>query len=198
MILVKPPSLSIARLGILSGSFHPPTRAHLALAQAALEVVDAVLWTLPRQFPHKSYEGTSLEQRMEMLRLVTLNEPRFLLGVSEGGLLIEIARECQPLFPDARLSFLCGRDAAERFVSWNYMEGQSWLEMLNEFELLVAPREGQYKVPPEMRHAIYPLAVDHEWDDVSSTEVRRRIHSGEPWEYLVPAEAVEMVRKLYS
>ena len=43
------------RLGILPGTFNPPTRAHVALAEAALGEVDEALFVLPRSFPHKEY-----------------------------------------------------------------------------------------------------------------------------------------------
>ena len=55
------------RLGVFPGSFNPITVAHLALAEAALNVVDEVVFVLPRQFPHKTYSGASFEQRKELL-----------------------------------------------------------------------------------------------------------------------------------
>jgi nicotinic acid mononucleotide adenylyltransferase len=44
------------RLGILPGSFNPPTRAHLALAEASLAELDEVVLVLPLSFPHQSYD----------------------------------------------------------------------------------------------------------------------------------------------
>src|SRR5437764_13792105 len=99
------------RLGILPGTFNPPTRAHLALAEAALKHVDEVLFVLPREFPHKVYEGASFDERMEMLRAAA-DQPRFSIASTGGGLFIEIARECRETYGDAALCFLCGRDAA--------------------------------------------------------------------------------------
>src|SRR3954447_25714353 len=103
------------RLGVFPGSFNPVTVAHLALAAAALNIVDEVVFVLPRQFPHKTYSGASFEQRMELLSLALAAHPRFSAAVSENGLFVEIADECRECFgADVRLSFLCGRDAAER------------------------------------------------------------------------------------
>src|SRR5690242_17748537 len=99
------------RLGILPGTFNPPTRAHLALALAAEAQVDEVLFVLPREFPHKAYKGASFEQRIEMLRLAAASEPRFSIASTGGGLFIDIARECRDVYGDVALSFLCGRDA---------------------------------------------------------------------------------------
>src|SRR5438105_1593079 len=76
------------RLGILPGTFNPPTRAHLALARAAEAQVDEVLFVLPREFPHKAYEGASFEERIEMLRLAVDGEPRFSIASTDAGLFI--------------------------------------------------------------------------------------------------------------
>src|SRR5437868_6057057 len=96
------------RLGILPGTFNPPTRAHIALARAAEPYVDEVLFVLPREFPHKQYEGASFSERIEMLRLAAA-EPQFSIASTGGGMFIEIARECRPAYGDAAFSFLCGR-----------------------------------------------------------------------------------------
>jgi hypothetical protein len=39
---------------------------------------------------------------------------------------------------------MCGRDAAERIVGWDYGDGPPIQDQLNEFRLLVASREGEY------------------------------------------------------
>jgi cytidyltransferase-like protein len=54
-------------VAILAGAFNPPTAAHLALADTALSVVDEVLLAIPQSFPHKTFEGASLEQRLAMM-----------------------------------------------------------------------------------------------------------------------------------
>src|SRR5260370_15230746 len=66
-----------ARLGILPAAFNPPTRAHLALAQAALSTVDEVLFVLPRGFPHKAYEDATFDQPVQLLMTATRAAPRY-------------------------------------------------------------------------------------------------------------------------
>lgn len=186
-----------AALGILAGTFNPPTRAHLRLARAALGRVDEVLFVLPRTFPHKSYDEVGFRERLAMLEAALKGEPRVSIGSSEGGLFIEIARECREVYPPGtRLVFLCGRDAAERIVNWDYGKAGAFAKMLDEFELLVAPRGGPYVAPEEMRGKIHSLECD--CGGISATEVRERIRRGEPWEKLVPQEIVEMVRESYG
>jgi nicotinate-nucleotide adenylyltransferase len=187
-----------ARLGVLAGGFNPPTIAHLALADASSAHVDQVLYVVPRAFPHKQYFGATLEQRIEMLGSLELTIPHS-IAVTEQGLLIDIARECRTEFgADTRLYFLCGRDAAERVLTWDYGRAGVVEEMLREFELLVASRRGDFVPSPEFRRRIHALAINAGHDQVSSTEVRERIARGEPWEHLVPENIVERVREIYS
>ena len=186
------------RVGILPGSFNPPTIAHLELVAAAQTHVDAVVCVLPRVFPHKEYFGASLEQRVALLQAAGWLLP-YSIATSERGLFIEIARECREHYgPETKLYFLCGRDAAERIITWDYGRSGAVDEMLREFELLVAPRGGEYLPPPELREHIQPLAIRSEVEQVSSTEVRKRIALGQPWEHLVPQTITERVREIYS
>lgn len=187
-----------ARLGILAGSFNPPTLAHLELAEAAFQWgLDEIVFVVPRVFPHKTYTGATLEQRIEMLHMAAPQIPHSIASTSQG-LFVDIARECRGHFgAQTRLSFVCGRDAAERVLGWDYGHPGAVEEMLREFELLVAPRVGHFSPPPEHRHRIHALNLGPGHDRVSSTEVRERIARGEPWEDLVPEKIRERVSQIY-
>ena len=186
------------RLGILAGTFNPPTAAHLALARAALSSVDEVLFALPRRFPHKAYQGASFEDRIRMLLLALEEEPWSSVAATEQGLFIDIARECRRSYgPGTEFYFLCGRDAAERVVNWNYGRPGAFFEQLREFRLLVAARQGAYQPPAEMRHRIQALALEPGYEEVSATAVRERIKRAEAWERLVPSAIVPLVRQIY-
>ena len=190
---------SLSHLGILPGAFNPPTVAHLALASASLDLVDEVVFVLPRVFPHKHYAGASLENRVAMLLEATRDCPVFSVAVSEGGLFAEIAEECSQAYGSGvRLSFVCGRDAAERIAGWDYGRPGAFEEMLRGFELLVAARGGDYRPPPEWGDRIRPLPVPEEVTVISSTEVRQKIGRGQQWEHLVPPALRERVRALYG
>lgn len=186
-------------LGVLPAGFNPPTRAHLALADAALGIVDEVLFVLPREFPHKSYESASFAQRMDMLLAATGGEPRYSVASSEGGLFIEIAGECREAYgEEAALIFICGRDAAERILSWDYGQPDAFQRMLQDFEMLVAARSGDFQPPDEMQGRIRSLPVDGALSAISATEVRERVRRGQPWQHMVPADIVPMVGKIYG
>jgi nicotinate-nucleotide adenylyltransferase len=186
------------KLGILAGSFNPPTVAHLELANAAGLQVDEVLCVVPRVLPHKEYFGATVEQRVEMLLLSGLAVPHSIASSSKG-LFIDIARECRTHYDsDTRLYAICGRDAAERMLTWDYGRPGVVEEMLGEFELLVAPRGGGFQAPAEFKGRIHSLGLRGEHDAVSSSQVRERIARGYPWEHLVPPAIVERVREIYS
>jgi nicotinate-nucleotide adenylyltransferase len=185
-----------AKLAILPGAFNPPTRAHLAMADAALTMADEVLFALPRAFPHKEYTGSEFETRLEWLRTALAGYPRFSLAVTEGGLFIEIAQEARAVYgAGAELFFLCGRDAAERIVGWDYGEGDGIHKQLESFALLVAARSGVYEPPPQIRNRVHGLALPPGFDEVSSSEVRRRVRAGELWRDLVPGSIADLIEQ---
>jgi nicotinate-nucleotide adenylyltransferase len=187
------------RLGVFPGSFNPVTVAHLALGQAALDVLDEVVFVLPRQFPHKTYSGASLEQRVEILSMALAAHPRFSAALSEHGLFVDIARECREAYgADVRLSFLCGRDAAERIANWDYGRPEAFLEMLEQFDLLVAARSGEYSPPQDLLASFCRLELKGAFDHVSASEVRSRMANGEPWEHLIPEAARQRVSEIYT
>ena len=188
----------VRRLGVFPGTFNPPTRAHLALARAALTVVEEVVFVLPRILPHKGWEGARFEDRLRLLEAAIGEEPRFSIAASDKGLFIEIARECREAYSaGAELYFLCGRDAAERVVNWDYGRPGAFLEQLREYQLLVAPRKGIYEPPSQMRDRVHALAMEQDYNELSASEVRRRIRCGEPWQHLVPEAIVGIVKQAY-
>jgi nicotinate-nucleotide adenylyltransferase len=196
---VKRPGHKIGRLGVLPGTFNPPTRAHLALGQAALAYCDEVLFVLPRALPHKDYGGVGFHDRLRLIAKAVASHPQFAAASSEGGLFLEIAAECQAAYGDSvEIAFLCGRDAAERIVGWKYEREEMLAEMFERFTLLVARRQGHYVAPEHLAARIQCLDIDEGWDAVSATEVRERIAAGAEWRELVPPAIAAEVLRLYG
>lgn len=186
-------------LAILAGGFNPPTLAHRELVLAASLHVDEVLCVLPRAFPHKDYFGATVDQRLDMLARSELPQS-VSIATTGRALFIDIAHECREHYGmSPNLYFLCGADAAERVLSWDYGRPGVVEEMLENFELLVASRNRRALSPPA-QHAgrVHALQLSDDFHNVSSTEVRERIKMGLAWEHLVPARIVETVRAIYS
>ena len=185
------------RLAILPAAFDPPTRAHVALADAALAESDETLLVLPRVFPHKPYEGVSFEDRLSLLLALAAAHPRYSVGSVTDGLFVSIARDCRAAYgAQTELTFLCGRDAAERIVHWDYGNGPSFAEQLNDFQMLVAKRGQHFEVPGPLRSRVRKTELC-DCDAVSSTEVRQRLRAGLPIDDWVPSEIAGAVKRLY-
>jgi len=140
---------------------------------------------------------------VQMLHAALADEPAFSIAAADGGLFVEIAAECRQAYgEDVQLTFLCGRDAAERILNWdygnNYGDPGAVDKMLRRFDLLVAARRGKFEIVANARHSVRILALDGDFDHVSSTELRERIAQGLPWEHLAPEGARELVRRVYG
>jgi nicotinate-nucleotide adenylyltransferase len=186
-------------VAVFPGAWNPPTVAHLEIARAALARVDEVIWVLPRAFPHKGFEGAGFEDRRRMLVQLAESEPGFSAALSGGGLYAEIAAEAREFFgKTTEIALLAGRDAVERMAAWDYGTPGVFDELVKRHRLLVAARQGEYE--PAARHSgrIVTLTMASDWNEVSSSEVRRRMESGENWRELVPPAIADMVRNLYG
>ena len=188
-----------ARLAVFPGAFNPPTIAHLEIARAAAEWADEVLWVIPRAFPHKVFDGAPFGPRCSMLAALAQSQPGFSAATSEGGLYGEIAEEARCHFGEAtQIALVCGRDAAERLVEWDYGDPHYVDRMLERCRILVATRRGEYQPPERHSSRITTLSLAASHDFVSSSEVRRRIEKGRDWRELVPAAIHEQIRAVYG
>ena len=112
---------------------------------------------------------------------------------------MEIAAECRKDYgAQVKLSFLCGRDAAERIAGWDYGEGVAFADTLQDFDLLVAARSGEFHPPPGLESRIRPLLLTGNFDAISASEVRDRIANSRPWEHLVPPAIRCKVLEIYG
>lgn len=184
-------------IAVLAGAFNPPTPAHVALAYAALDIVDEVVLAIPRAFPHKAYHGATLEQRITMLERIARSQSGLSAAVADGGLFAEIAREARSHYPESGIHLLCGRDAAERILTWDYGDPSFVDTMLQEFGLLVAPREGKFMPDPRLEGKVRQLSMQGSFDDCSSTRLREALRSGSEWHSLVPESIIDLVQSIY-
>ena len=92
---VLPPSN--ARLGVLGGAYNPITRAHLLLARCSKEQFNLheITFVLPKILPNKPVVDTSIEQRLEMMRLGTTDVRYVSLGICTHGLFLDICAALQ-------------------------------------------------------------------------------------------------------
>ncbi len=183
------------RVALIPGSYNPPTHAHRALLEAALAQVHEAVAVMPRTFPHKSYEGVTLERRLRMLEQMS-TQP-YSIAIAEGGLFLDMCHEFQAASDGSEIFIVCGRDAAERMLNWRYDDHSALDRMFTSFQLLVAARQGEFQMPEPFHGRIHTLEMDGAHDAVSSTEVRERIRAGLEWRHLVPEGVADLAEEFY-
>lgn len=188
--------LERGRLGIFPAAFNPPTTAHVALVEGAANrfSLDQVAFVLPRTLPHKPLPRRDFEQRLGWIDRLTRENGDWIGVSAERGLVAGIVHEFREAVAEAvELFVISGRDAAERFVGWDYGDAPSFEEQLPHFHLLVGGRDGAYEVADEHRGRIHPFDLPGRFADVSATNVREDGN----WN-VVPASIRKQVRAAMS
>jgi nicotinate-nucleotide adenylyltransferase len=183
------------RVGVFGGSFDPPHNAHVALAHCALQELrlDEVRW-VPAGAPwQKSRVMTAAPDRAAMVALAIEGEPRFVLDRCEiersgPSYTLDTLRALQAAHPRSDWFLLIGQDQYAGLHTW-----RGWQELLGLAVLAVANRPGAVPaVHPDVlraRHRAVPLPMQ----DISSTEVRRRVARHEPIDRLVPPSVARYI-----
>jgi nicotinic acid mononucleotide adenylyltransferase len=134
------------RLGLLPGSFNPPTEAHLALARSALATgsLDRLDFLLASRTVNKErVEGTTLADRLLLLELVAEPSPQLGVVFVNRGLYVEQAELIHAALPDlAELWFVVGFDKiVQIFDPRYYQDRDAALDRLFVLaRFMVAPR----------------------------------------------------------
>jgi nicotinate-nucleotide adenylyltransferase len=180
------------RLGIMGGTFDPVHVAHLvaaaeARAQLNLDRVFLVVAGDPWQ-KHESVLA-SADARYEMLTAALegiegLEPSRIEIDRAGPTYTIDTVNELRA--PDRELFLIVGRDVAQALDTWKAVD-----ELQSAVTLAIVDREGVHTDPPDGWRAV-PVTMPRL--DVSSTDLRRRVATGEPVDFLMPAGAVRVLR----
>lgn len=190
---------TLARLGIMGGTFDPPHLGHLACAEEALEAfgLDAVLF-VPTGRPAFKQDRlvTAGEVRLAMVAAAVAGNPAFAvsaLEVERPGITyaVDTLRELREELPGVELVFIVGADAALTLPRWRK---SAELARLAAFAAATRPgfELGEQALRDLREHGfdMRPFAVPGL--DISSSALRRRVYAGRTIRYLVP----EAVRKI--
>ena len=190
---------TLARLGIMGGTFDPPHLGHLACAEEALEAfgLDAVLF-VPTGRPAFKQDRlvTAGEVRLAMVAAAVAGNPAFAvsaLEVERPGITyaVDTLRELREELPGVELVFIVGADAALTLHRWRK---SAELARLAAFAAATRPgfELGEQALRDLREHGfdVRPFAVPGL--DISSSALRRRVYAGRTIRYLVP----EAVRKI--
>lgn len=176
------------RIGVFGGTFDPIHNTHLDIARAALEHarLDRVVFVVSARPPHKKHGPfADAESRYNMVKAALEEEPlmeasRIELDRTGLSYTVDTLAEFQRAYPSSELFLIIGYDALADLPSWRSPE-----TIVACARLLVVRRPGLCEPIPNQfasRSAFLPF----DETGLSSTEVRRRIQAGEPFEELVP------------
>ena len=187
--------MSLKKFGLFGGSFDPVHIAHVALAQVALSQLqlDAVRWVPAGQPWQKTRELASPAHRAAMVQLAIADEPRFTLERCElnrvgPSFTLDTVRELQAATPGAQWFLIIGQDQYVGLHTW-----RDWKLLLQLVTLAVAMRPGvPAQVNPEVQRVGHqPVALP--MMEISSTEIRERVASGQGIDRLVPAAVARYI-----
>ena len=197
------------RIVIFGGTFNPPTRAHLDIATEALYYLDAekVLF-VPVSDLYKKDDVEISYHRVNMLNLAIGNFRRLEIDFTEVDSVkltytYETVEKIKSQYQDKELFLLIGADNLEDFKNWknqrSIMENCSLL-VVNRNNSLIDEIIESNEILTEFKDKIIEAPIEE--IEISSTEVRNRIASGEleGLENLVDKEVIEYIveNKLYS
>ena len=197
------------RIVIFGGTFNPPTRAHLDIATEALYYLDAekVLF-VPVSDLYKKDDVEISYHRVNMLNLAIGNFRRLEIDFTEVDAVAltytyETVEKIKSRYQDKELFLLIGADNLEDFKNWKNQRS-----IMENCSLLVVNRNNSSideiiesnEILTEFKDKIIEAPIEE--IEISSTEVRNRIASGEleGLENLVDKEVIDYIieNKLYS
>jgi len=171
------------KLGLLGGTFDPVHHGHLAVAQAALDVLELdELRLLVAGDPWQKEPRTPAAVRVELARLAVADHDELEIDDREcrrGGptYTVDTLLELRAEEPDRQLTFLLGADAAARLSTWHRVDD------LPALAQIVAVNRPGHRMP-DLPHWVEELEVPPL--DISSTQLRELARVGRSLRYLVP------------
>lgn len=185
------------RIGIYGGTFDPVHRTHLAIARAARDFarLDRVLFVVAACPPHKQYDVfAGPEERFELVRAALADETgmeasRIELDRQGPSYTADTLALLQRENPGAEMFLIIGYDSLLDLPGWYNPQG-----VLSRARLLVAPRPGIIQPIPSQLNGCYDLLPFAE-TDVSSTEIRARLASGDAVGALLPGAVERLIRE---
>ena len=201
-------------LGILGGTFDPIHNGHLAAADAAQQSLSLDAITLiPSHVPPHRHDpvGASSEERYEMAALAAAERPGWSasrIEVNRKGpsytydTLVQLG---ETVSVGSQFFFILGADAFAEIASWS-----RYPAVLDLAHFVVVSRPGitldslRERVPsafsgrPTAKTRV--ILVEATTPDISSTEIRRRVRTGQSLRNLVPDPVAQYIatHRLYA
>ena len=192
------------KYGIFGGSFNPIHYGHLMICEYIKEEMglDKVIFIPTGNPPHKEI-GVSAEDRYEMVRLAISPNPDFEISDIETtrvnlSYTVDTIRELKKIYKEEKLYFLIGLDSLFQLKTWKKIG-----DLSQEIEFVVALRPG-YIDKEEINNEIDFLRenfgtkinlIKTPLYEISSTDLRDRIHEGKSLRYLIPKKVLDYIEE---
>jgi nicotinate-nucleotide adenylyltransferase len=196
------------RVAFFGGTFDPIHRGHLALASAAANAfsLDRVLFAPVGRQPLKTEAPIAAfadRLAMTMLAVASAADPRFAVSSVDAprpdgapnytaDSLATLARE----YPGATLFFLSGADSFLTLGGWHasghLLDLAEWIVVSRPEFPLTESQLTTLNLSTAQRARVHLLTTLHE--DVSATELRRRLHAGDPCHGLLPPSVADYIQ----
>jgi len=172
------------RLGIFGGTFDPPHRGHLVLAEeAALQLnLDLVLWVLTPDPPHKrSRKITPWQFRLEMVKAAISSNPKFAISRVDidrppPHYAVDTVHLLRKNYPSSELVYLLGGDSLRDLPDWHTPE--LFLASIDWVGIMRRPHvKYQLEILEKVLAGISKkiLWIDAPLIDISSTRLRKSL-----------------------
>ena len=204
------------RVGVFGGTFDPVHKGHLLLAETAEEAygLDRVLLAPTGRQPLKEAPpAASYADRLAMVRLAVEEEfgpasrfsaSRFAVSEEDAprpdrkpNYTVDLLRRLRTQLPGAELWVLAGADSFLTLRRWREPDAllalAEWVVVSRPGSDLTQTKLAALGLTAEERARVHLLMTLHE--EVSATDLRRRLAEGDGCEELLPASVVRYIRE---
>ena len=185
--------MSKIRLGVMGGTFDPIHYGHLVAASEAASAfgLDKVLF-VPTGEPWQKQTITDADHRLAMTKLAIAGNSLFEIStvdVLRAGptYTIDTLREIHVSNPEADIYFITGADSIAQIDSW---KDSSQIWPLAHFVGVTRPGHS-LEVPKSAAGEVSLLEIPAL--AISSTDIRARVESGKPIDYLLPNSVIDYI-----
>jgi nicotinate-nucleotide adenylyltransferase len=194
--------MSKTKIGLFGGTFDPPHIGHLILAsEAAYQFnLTKLLWVLTPDPPHKQEQQiTPLDHRLEMLQCAIADNPIFEISRIEldrpgPHYTLDTVRLISEQESNADIILILGGDSLRDLPTWR--SNTDLVAAVSKIGVMCRPGDSfdmqalESKIPGLTEKVSF---IDAVFNNISSSEIRRRVKDGEEYRYYLFPSVYEYI-----
>jgi nicotinate-nucleotide adenylyltransferase len=190
------------KIAVLGGSFDPPHRGHVVIANRLLKLnyFDQI-WLIPCYQHPFNKTLSSPRMRLEMTRFLERKKIKvsdFEIKRKTISYSIDTLRSLSKKYPGDNFCWIIGTDQVDSFTKW-----KNWKEIVSEFRLTIVPRTSWEKAKKKLEDIIKQITVPKNIISIdkkifppiyiSSTAIRKKIKEKNSLANFVPKKVVKYI-----